>query len=34
MFTGSLDYAEVFGQADAIAGQSEMNILPGTPGMR
>ena len=28
MFTGSLDYVEVFGKADAIAAQS-VNILPG-----
>jgi NADH-quinone oxidoreductase subunit L len=30
MMTGSLDYAEVFGQADAIAGQS-IDVLPGSP---
>jgi NADH-quinone oxidoreductase subunit L len=30
MFTGSLDYAAVFGQADAIAAQN-IEVLPGTP---
>jgi NADH-quinone oxidoreductase subunit L len=30
MMTGSLDYAAVFGQADAIAGQS-IEVLPGSP---
>ena len=30
MFTGSLDYAAVFGQADAIAAQ-DIEVLPGTP---
>ena len=30
MFTGSLDYATVFGQADAIASQS-VEVLPGNP---
>ena len=30
MMTGSLDYATVFGQADAIAGQS-IQVLPGSP---
>jgi NADH-quinone oxidoreductase subunit L len=30
MFTGSLDYATVFGQADTIAGET-INVLPGTP---
>jgi NADH-quinone oxidoreductase subunit L len=30
MFTGSLDYAEVFGRADTIAAQS-IEVLPGTP---
>jgi len=30
MFTGSLDYAEVFGQADSIAAQ-EFEVFPGTP---
>ena len=30
MFTGSLDYATVFGQADAIASQS-VEVLPGSP---
>jgi NADH-quinone oxidoreductase subunit L len=30
MFTNSLDYAEVFGQAESIAGQT-IQVLPGTP---
>jgi len=30
MFTGSLDYATVFGQAEAVAGQS-IEVFPGTP---
>ena len=30
MFTGSLDYATVFGSAEAVADQS-INVLPGTP---
>ena len=30
MFTGSLDYATVFGAAEAVAGQS-IEVLPGTP---
>ncbi len=30
MFTGSLDYAEVFGQADSIAAQ-QFEVFPGTP---
>ena len=30
LFTNSLDYVEVFSQADAIAGQS-IEVLPGTP---
>ncbi|MCH9693788.1 MAG: NADH-quinone oxidoreductase subunit L [Gammaproteobacteria bacterium] len=30
MFTGSLDYATVFGQADAVAGQS-IEVFSGTP---
>ena len=30
MFTGSLDYATVFGSAEAVAGQS-IEVLPGTP---
>ena len=30
LFTNSLDYVEVFGQASAIAGQS-IDVLPGTP---
>jgi len=30
MFTGSLDYATVFGSAESVAGQS-LEVLPGTP---
>jgi NADH-quinone oxidoreductase subunit L len=30
MFTGSLDYATVFGQAEAVAGQS-VEVFPGSP---
>jgi NADH-quinone oxidoreductase subunit L len=30
MFTGSLDYATVFGSAEAVAGQS-IEVMPGTP---
>jgi NADH-quinone oxidoreductase subunit L len=30
LFTNSLDYAEVFGQAESIAGQT-IQVLPGTP---
>jgi len=30
MFTGSLDYATVFGQAESVAGQS-IEVFPGTP---
>ena len=30
MFTGSLDYATVFGQAESIAGQS-IEVMPGSP---
>ena len=30
MFTGSLDYAEVFGKADSIAAQ-QFEVFPGAP---
>ena len=30
MFTGSLDYAEVFGQAEAVAGHN-IEVIPGSP---
>ena len=33
MFTGSLDYATVFGSAESVAAQS-IEVLPGTRGMR